>query len=73
MPSWKTFKNGKNIVLTTKDSTMDAFIASREDDGTCLLKAAIIIRQDRLAYSIKSLITVPKNILFPKAYLSYSE
>ena len=47
-----------------------------EDDGMYLLKATEILRQDlffQIAYLMKDLITVLKNLLFPKAYLSYSE
>ena len=50
MSSLKVLKNGRNIVLTTEDSAMDAFFENlercREDDGMCLLKAAKIIRED---------------------------
>ena len=50
MPSLKALEKGKNIVLTTEDSTVDIFFENlgryREDDGMCLLKAAKILRQD---------------------------
>ena len=50
IPSLKAFKKGKKFLLTTEDSTMDAFFENlercREDDDICLLKAAKIIRQD---------------------------
>ena len=43
MPSLKAFKKGKNIVLTTEDSTMDVFFEHlercKEDDGMCLLNS----------------------------------
>ena len=42
---------------------------SREEDDMCLLKGAKIIRQDLLAYSMKILITVPKDICFQKFVL----
>ena len=51
MPSLKALKKEKNIVLTTEDSTMDAFFENmekcRESDGMCLLKAAKIIYKTR--------------------------
>ena len=46
---------------------------SREEDDMCLLKGAKIIRQDLLAYSMKILITVPKDILFPKVCLTQND
>ena len=80
MPSLKALKEGKNIVLTTEDSTMDAYFENLEscceDDGMYLLKAAKIIRQD--LFGLNSLFNgnfdySSQESSVPKAYyLSYS-